>query len=130
MSLIMSIIFLLIPFDVLSVNHLLLSNKLGKTLVSAISATLVYVIIVGSVMYTNYKLDTELAAFDLNADGLFSGDEITPEQEIAMDRVVNDAGRNFAPITGAIFSFIYFLCLWSILSISSWVKRMYVSKNI
>jgi len=129
MSLIMCIIFLLIPFGVLSANRLFLSNKLGRTSVSVISAALVYITIISIVVYTNYELDTELDAFDLNGDGFFSDDEITPEQKIAMDRVVNDTGRNFAPITGAIFSFIYFLCIWTIRSIASWTKKIYASTN-
>lgn len=58
-----------------------------------------------------------LNSFDLDDDGFFSGDEITPEQQQAMQRVSNDTGRALAPITGAIFSFIYNCVLFGIYAI-------------
>lgn len=39
-----------------------------------------------------------LNSFDLDGDGFFSGDEITPEQQQAMQRVSNDTGRALAPL--------------------------------
>lgn len=75
---------------------------------SAVSAVFLYIFILISVAYIERKLDSELAAFDLNGDGAFSGSEITPEQEKAMYRVTADTGRTFAPYTGLIFSAIYF----------------------
>ena len=33
---------------------------------------------------------------------MFSGEELTPEMERAMDDVTNDTGRSLAPITGLI----------------------------
>jgi len=51
-------------------------------------------------------LDSRLAAFDLDGDGIFSGAETSPEQERALLDVTNDVGRNLAPITGAIVALV------------------------
>jgi hypothetical protein len=62
---------------------------------------------IGHGKYLEYKLNS----FDLDGDGLFSGLEITPEQEKAMEMVIWDTGRTFAPITTGIFSIVNFLAL-------------------
>ena len=75
-----------------------------------------YSLIVGSAALTDIKYQKELDSFDLNKDGIFSGNERTPEQEAAMFRLTNDVGRNFTVFTGAfiggIFGFIAFLISW------------------
>lgn len=75
-----------------------------------------YSLIVGSAALTDIKYQKELDSFDLNKDGLFSGSEITTEQEAAMFRLTNDVGRNFTVFTGAfiggIMGFIAFLIAW------------------
>ncbi len=112
---------LLTPVAVCFLNRKLFSRKLRNVSISVISAVFIYVSIVASVAYIEYSLDAELAAFDLNGDGVFSGNEINIEQERAMHRVTADTGRTFAPFTGAIFSVIYFLWVWFLLSIIGWV---------
>jgi hypothetical protein len=60
-------------------------------------------------IYLEYRLDS----FDLNGDGIFTGEENTPEKEKYMSLVINDTFRTFAPFTGLVFSFLYaalFLC--------------------
>ena len=37
-------------------------------------------------------------------DGMFSGNEVTPEQEVAMNNLIHDTGRNFSFITCFIFA--------------------------
>lgn len=114
-------VLLLIPIFVLVVNKKLFSSKLKNVSVSAISAVFLYLFILVSVAYVEQRLDSELAAFDLNGDGFFSGSEVTSEQEKAMFRVTADTGRTFAPFTGAIFSVIYFLIVWLLISFVSWL---------
>lgn len=120
---------LLIPVISWGVNQKLFSRKLKNVSVSAISAVFLYAIILVSVVYVEQKLDAELAAFDLDGNGIFSGSEITPEQEKAMYRVTADTGRTFAPFTGAIFAAIYFLITWLVFSIISWIGKWRASKN-
>lgn len=111
-----------IPLALRVANRKLFVNRFNNLFISAVAAFLVYIFILVNVVYINHKLSLELAAFDLNGDGLFSGEEITPAQEEVMSRVISDTGRIFAPFTGAVFSFIYFIIVWLILLIGSWLK--------
>lgn len=76
----------------------------------------IYTLIVGGAALTDIKYQKELDSFDLNKDGIFSGNEKTPEQEAAMFRLTSDVGRNFSVFTGAliggILGFIAFLIAW------------------
>lgn len=74
------------------------------------TAAVLYVSILAMVKYIDVKLDRELEAFDLNGDGNFSEDERTAEQQRAEKAVIQDTARNFAPITGAVLSALYFPC--------------------
>ncbi len=64
----------------------------------------IYLLIVGGATYVDISLKLALQKFDLNRDGFFSGNEITPEQEAAMQKVIAETGRNFSVITGLFFS--------------------------
>ena len=86
-----------------------------KSLWIGLSVFLVcYTLIVGSAALIDIKYQKQLDTYDLNQDGLFSGNEITPEQEAVMFRLTNDAGRNFSIFTGAFFSGILGLIAYGI----------------
>jgi len=72
--------------------------------ISAVVFFSIYGLIVGLAMFQDIYLDWNLNRYDLNKDGIFTGPEICNEQKNAMDRVIRDVGRNFAVITGLIFS--------------------------
>lgn len=72
--------------------------------ISILTFFLLYLFIVGSATYEDIYAQWNVMRFDLNKDGLFSGDEITTEQTEAMRLLINDVGRNFAFFTGIIFS--------------------------
>ncbi|MFD2177080.1 hypothetical protein [Veronia pacifica] len=122
-------VLLVIPVMVWAANQKLLSSKLKNVSMSGISAVLLYVFILVSVAYIEHKLNSDLAAFDLDGDGFFSDSEVTPEQEKAMSRVTADTGRTFAPFIGAIFAAIYFLVVWLVSSIISWANKWRASRN-
>lgn len=105
------------PIVIWVASRTILKGRLSNLSIAALSAVCIYILILATVAYVNQKLDTELAAFDLDGDGFFGGDEITPAQEAAMQRVISDTGRNLAPFTGAIFSTIYFISVWFLLTI-------------
>ena len=92
-------------------NGWLFSGRVKSRYLIAINFIIVYGLYVGGAMYYELKYDRELATYDLNDDGFFSGEEITPEMEAAMLRVTSDTGRTFAPFFGiivaAFFSLIY-----------------------
>lgn len=65
-----------------------------------------YLLIVASATYDDIYYQCNLNRYDLNKDGIFSGQDITKEQEAAMQRLTNDVGRNFSFIIGFIFALI------------------------
>lgn len=64
----------------------------------------VYLFVVGGATYDDIYYQWDLNRYDLDKDGLFGGEEITEEQKAAMQRLINDVGRNFSFITGFIFA--------------------------
>ncbi|RZJ55674.1 MAG: hypothetical protein EOO44_02380 [Flavobacterium sp.] len=64
-----------------------------------IASVLSYLVLNSIVVYKTYHHKTVLSKFDLNHDGFFTKNEMTKQQQIAFKRVVNDSGRNLAPIT-------------------------------
>ena len=122
-------VLLIIPVLAWLANRKFFAKNYKNVTLSALSAILVYIFILIINAYFEQKLDAELAAFDLNGDGVFSSNEKTPEQEKAMYRVISDTGRTFAPITGAIFSFIYFMGIWFVFTLISWVGKRHEAKN-
>jgi hypothetical protein len=63
-----------------------------------------YLLMVGSALYDDIYYQWDVNRYDLNKDGLFNGVEITNEQNLAMQKLINDVGRNFSFITGFVFA--------------------------
>ena len=74
--------------------------------ISTVVFFVIYLLIVGGATYSDLNAQLTLNDFDLNKDGLFSGEEITAEQKEAMQKLTSDTGRNFSFIIGFIFSVI------------------------
>ncbi len=101
-----------------------LNTKLSKVfLVSTLVFLLSYFFIVSSSTCMDIYLSIKLQTFDLNGDGIFTGNEITKEQEKAMLAVISDTGRNFSVITGAIFSFLLFLIVFIVYGMYLLIKN-------
>ena len=65
-----------------------------------------YLFVVGSTTYDDIYYQWDLNRYDLDKDGFFGGQEITKDQEAAMQRLTNDVGRNFSFVTGFIFALV------------------------
>ncbi|STZ10661.1 Uncharacterised protein [Moraxella caviae] len=76
--------------------------RIHLALVFLLACVVVYGLVVGGALATDAHLQALLASYDLNNDGFFDGDEITPEQEKVMQAVVSDTGRRMAVVTGLI----------------------------
>ncbi len=72
--------------------------------ISSIIFLCIYFIVVGGALYQDISLQLALHKFDLNGDGFFNGNEITPQQSEAMQKVVSDTGRTFSVISGLLFA--------------------------
>ena len=90
-------------------------SKRKKTWIALSVFFAIYAFIVSSAAITDIKYQRDLAAFDLNHDGLFSDNEITSSQEEAMFRLTNDVGRNFTIFTGAFIAGIFGLFIFLII---------------
>lgn len=84
---------------------------------------LLYLFIVGGATYSDIYAQWYLNKFDLNKDGFFSGEEITPEQKEAMRNFTNDTGRNFSFITGLILSGIIAFFVFAIGKTTKYIKK-------
>lgn len=66
---------------------------------------------------TDIKYQKDLQKFELNNDGIYSENEITPAQKEASFRLISDVGRNLSVFTGVfiagIFSIISYIIIWS-----------------
>lgn len=89
--------------------------------ISLISFVVTYSIVMYGALATDFYLDYKLQQFDLNGDGLFSGKEVTPEQELALKRLISDTGRTLAPLTGLIFSTFLSVILFLIMKLGLFV---------
>lgn len=128
----MLILFLITQFLIIFyLNSLRLKEKIKLSInkIALLSSLLTYIIIVASASYFSFKYQSELDAFDLNNDGLFSGNEINEEQQKAMQKVISDTGRNFAPFTGILFSVIYYIILLLTLSLINKMSKNYAIDN-
>ena len=79
-------------------------SKKKSVWVSILFFLIIYTIIVGSATFEDIYCQWDLNKYDLNMDGVFSGNEINTNQQAALERLINDLGRNFTVFTGLIFS--------------------------
>gem|GEM_PF-740089 len=83
----------------------LFSNNKGLW-VSVTVFLVIYFFIVGSATYYDIYYQWDLNRYDLDNDGFFGAQEITKDQEAAMQRLINDVGRNFSFVTGLIVALV------------------------
>ncbi len=108
--------FLTVPMIISLVRQRLNINmSMGVTLFMNFLAIWLSIIIF-AVLQGAY-LNLMLQSFDLDGDGVFGGVELTEDQAIYMDGVVNDTGRTFAPITGFFVAIIHTISVFAILSV-------------
>ena len=90
---------------------------------------LFYLLIVGGATYGNISSELTLIKFDLNGDGNFSDNEITPEQIKAERNVISDTGRNFSFIIGLIFSGIIAIFVFIVGKTTEYIKGRITTHN-
>lgn len=88
-----------------------------------INFVIIYLLIIISVFVYDIYLKYKVSTFDLDGDGFFTSEEWTPEYAKYSSRLVNDVGRNFAPVTGFIFSFLHSILFFVILTLYRIIKR-------
>ena len=72
-----------------------IENKINKCVwLAVVVFSLSFVVLSGPVIISISLDEYYLYQHDFNNDGIFSGEELTPDQEEAMNKVINDAGSN------------------------------------
>jgi hypothetical protein len=77
-----------------------------------VSSLIGYVLIMASARVRDGELKVKLYELDINKDGVFTGEEITPEVNRRMMAVASDTGRTFAPVAGFPIS-----AIWSVINL-------------
>jgi len=90
---------------------------------------LFYLLIVGGATYGDISSELTLQKFDLNGDGNFSDNEITPEQIKAERNVISDTGRNFSFIIGLICSVIIAIFVFIVGKTTEYIKGKITTHN-
>ena len=72
---------------------------------------------------SGFYLEYQLNQYDIDGDGIFSGSEISPNQQEAMQKVISDTGRTFAPFTGFIFCGIITAIFFFSYKIINYIKK-------
>ncbi len=85
-------------------KRLFSKNKLLWTSVTVF--LVLYLLIVGMATFDDIYYQWDLNRYDLDKDGMFSGEEITDQQNEAMRKLTSDTGRNFSFITGFVMALI------------------------
>lgn len=103
------------PLLLLFISKVVLKNTLKQEWLILINFAVTYLfIIIGTLMIELYY-DMKVASFDLNGDGLFTGKEISPAQETAVDESQGISAGTLAPAIGIIFSFFYSALFYCVL---------------
>lgn len=78
-----------------------------------------YALLVGNALGHDIYYQWDLNRYDLNQDGFFGyPTETTPQQALAMQRLLNDAGRNFSFVSGFIVSLILSVSVYIVMRIN------------
>ena len=88
-----------------------------------INFVIIYLLIIISVCVYDIYLSYKVSTFDLDGDGFFTSEEWTPEYAKYSSKLVSDVGRNFAPVTGFIFSFLHSILFLVILTLCRIIKK-------
>ena len=96
-------------------------KRIRLATVAVFSLVGTYTLLLLAVHVLNAEIAANLSSYDLNRDGGFSGSEISPEQQKAMEDFTNDTGRNMAPIIGALLSLAYVTVVFTLWLVSAWI---------
>ncbi len=104
---IIGILISLLCIVLLFFNRNKVSNLYGRSIWRSVFVFFaLYILLLGSVAIYQQYLELKLDSFDLNNNGNIEMEEYTEEYRIASLKVTRDTARNFAFITGAMYSFV------------------------
>lgn len=93
--------------------------------ISVVIFLTIYILIVGLATYDGIYYQWDLNKYDLDGDGFFGGEEVTEEQEAAMQRLTSGVGRDISFVTGLIPAAIISSMSYIGAKIISWLRGHY-----
>lgn len=114
---------LALPIVIFVFNKWGLKNRLQPHWLTLINFAITYLVILGGAQIIEYNQESYLNTFDLNGDGVFSGTEITPEQQAAANELERTSARTLAPAIGFIFAFFYSAIFCCVLIVVNNIKE-------
>lgn len=114
---------LALPLILMLLRKLVLNNSIRQEWVILANIVATYLLIIAGTLTIDHYYASKLAAFDLNGDGLFTGIEVTAEQQAAQSEVERMSARTLAPVTGAMFAFFYSALFYCVLIVINSVKN-------
>lgn len=105
-------------------------KRIHLAILYVLTGILGYVVLLMSVWALDARLEAEMNAFDLDGDGGFSGAELTPAAERAMEEWSSDTGRLFAPIFGIPITGIWYTILFAIVFSGEWIFRKCFNRKL
>lgn len=112
-----------LPVVIFVFNKWGLKNRLQPHWLMLINFAVTYLVILVGAWIIQYNQESYLNTFDLNGDGVFSGAEITPEQQAAAHELERTSARTLAPAIGFIFAFFYSAIFYCVLLVISSIKE-------
>lgn len=112
-----------LPIIIFAFNKWGLKNRLQPHWLMLINFATTYLVILTGAWVIEYNQESYLHTFDLNGDGIFSGAEVTPEQQAAVNELERTSARTLAPATGFIFAFFYSAIFYCVLLVGKSIKE-------
>jgi hypothetical protein len=113
LSTILFFVWIALPLGAWMAN-LFTGKRVHPALLYVVTGLFGYFVLIASVWALDVQLEAKMNSFDLDGDGGFSGTELTPEAERAMDEWASDTGRNFAPFSGIPITAIWYTLLFAV----------------
>lgn len=83
----------------------------------------VYTFLIGRAAFKDIYYQWNLSRYDLNKDGIFIGQEVTKNQQDAMQSLINNVGNSFSFATGLIYAVIISIVVYAIGSMQLFKKK-------
>lgn len=127
LSFFLTLMYASIPLVGWMLNVFALNRRAHWLLLFMLCCLVGYVVLMFNVAAVNAELLRELDRYDLDGDGGFSDQEMTPDAQRAMNAVTSDTGRALAPVTGIPITLIWTTINFMILALIDRVCRAVMS---
>ena len=107
-------------------NPILSNTFKFKKIIAVVGAVILYFVLTYGSNEQQIAFEKEVAALDVNKDGIYSNDEVTKEQKQVIDKMQNGTGGQIAPYTLLLFAlFCGLFIFFTIRAIENYITKYY-----